>query len=298
MKHIVTLLIISLLSSFFFSNNPAQAQETCSQAPRLIVTQYGRVVTAPDLPNRLRSQPGFDGVVIGNIPAGAIFYVSNGPACVDGLYWWQINYQGISAWTAEGSGAWEYWLEPYAYRDPGLTCTLAPRLSAGQYARVLPGLPNVLRNLAGTVYPSQIIGEIPAGGIFYLVEGPRCSSDGRYWWRVNYNGTLGWTAEGQGYSYWVEPYNNTGSQCPNALPSRLIVGGQAQVTSYPSYPNTVRANPSRYASRLGSIPVGGVMTVLSGPYCADNTAWWQVQYGSLVGYTAESGGGNYWLQSR
>lgn len=299
MKRLAMLLVFALFGLTIFSNGAVQAQVTCSQPARLIVNQYGRVVTAPNLPNRVRNQPGFNSTVIGYIPAGGVFYVNSGPACVDGLNWWKVTYNGLTAWTAEGSGAWEYWLEPYEYQNPNGNCTLAPRLSAGQQGRVLPGWPNVLRNLAGTAYPSQVIGSIPGGGVFYVVEGPRCTSDNRYWWRVNYNGILGWTAEGQGYTYWVEPYNGgSGSQCPNALPSRLTAGGQAQVTSYPNYPNTVRVSPSIYATRIGSIPVGGVMTVLSGPYCADNIAWWQVQYGGLVGYTGESGNGYYWLQPR
>ena len=295
MKRFAMLLIFSFFSFISFNYSTVEAQVSCSQPPRLIVHQYGRVVTAPDLPNRMRNQPGFNSVVVRSIPAGGIFYVNNGPSCVNGLYWWQVTYDGTTAWTAEGSGAWEYWLEPYEYPNHEGNCSLAPRLSAGQLGRVLPSYPNALRSLPGTDYPSQVIGQIPVGGVFNVIEGPRCTSDNRYWWRVNYNGVLGWTAEGQGYSYWVEPYSNGASQCPNALPSRLTVGGQAQVSSYPSYPNVVRQNPSLYAPRLGLIPVDGVMTVLDGPYCANNKAWWKVRYGNLVGWTAESGNGYYWI---
>jgi hypothetical protein len=296
MKRLAILLMFALFGLIIFNSGTAEAQVTCSQAPRLIVNQYGRVVTAPNLPNRMRSQPGFRSTVLRNIPAGGVFYINSGPVCADSLHWWNVTYDGTSAWTAEGSGAWEYWLEPYEYHpDPIYKCYLTPRLSAGQQGRVLPGLPNVLRNLPGTAYPSQLIGEIPGGAVFNVIEGPRCASDGRYWWRVNYNGYLGWTAEGQNSSYWVEPYN-TGSQCPYALPTRLTVGGQAQVSSYPYFPNVVRQNPSKYAHRLGWIPVGGVVYVLEGPQCANNMAWWKVQYGNLIGWTSEGANGNYWLQ--
>lgn len=152
MKRLAMLLVFALFGLIIFNIGAVEAQVNCSQAPRLIVHQYGRVVTAPDLPNRMRSQPGFGGVVVRRIPAGGVFYVNSGPACVDGLHWWQVTYDGTTAWTAEGSGAWEYWLEPYEYPNPQGNCTLAPRLSAGQQGRVLPSYPNALRNL-----PAQLI---------------------------------------------------------------------------------------------------------------------------------------------
>jgi hypothetical protein len=29
--------------------------------------------------------------------------------------------------------------------------------------------------------------------------------NGLTWWQVDYNDTVGWTAEGQGNTYWLEP---------------------------------------------------------------------------------------------
>jgi hypothetical protein len=54
------------------------------------------------------------------------------------------------------------------------------------------------------------IGQIPVGGIFYVLEGPECSP--RYaWYRVEYreeNGDflIGWIAEGETDLYFVETY--------------------------------------------------------------------------------------------
>jgi uncharacterized protein YraI len=51
------------------------------------------------------------------------------------------------------------------------------------------------------------VGEIPPGGVFTVLDGPRCAS-GMAWWQVSYNGLTGWTPEGQGSEYWVEPTGN------------------------------------------------------------------------------------------
>jgi hypothetical protein len=64
-----------------------------------------------------------------------------------------------------------------------------------------------LRVQPGTA--SERIGEIPAGGVFYVLDGPRCSE--RYtWYRVEarIDGDLqeGWVAEGDDNGYFVETF--------------------------------------------------------------------------------------------
>ncbi|GEM_PF-541615 len=77
------------------------------------------------------------------------------------------------------------------------------RLSVGRYGRVAPGgAANRLREEPG----GRILGQIPPEGVFRVLGGPRCASDGMAWWRVDYNGLVGWTAEGQNGEYWLEFY--------------------------------------------------------------------------------------------
>jgi len=84
-----------------------------------------------------------------------------------------------------------------------LSCNaLPPRLAVGGRGQVLPGEPNNLRStpsLAG-----RVLGIIPGGMQFLVNGGPECG-DGFTWWLVDYNGVVGWTAEGDGTEYWVEP---------------------------------------------------------------------------------------------
>jgi hypothetical protein len=49
------------------------------------------------------------------------------------------------------------------------------------------------------------VGQIPGGGVFTVLSGPQCGDQGILYWFVSYSGVQGWTGEGQGSTYWVEP---------------------------------------------------------------------------------------------
>lgn len=303
-------LVTLMVGAFAFTAAPARAEASsdyaaqyCWQPTRLIAGSWGRVTTWPNLPNRLRSSPSYYGAVIGQIPAGGIFQTLSGPQCVNGVNWWQVNYNGRVGWTAEGDG-YTYWLEPYNFGPPPPpppVCQLTPRLSVGGQGRVTPGLPNVIRSAPGTQSTganSVVIGQIPGGGVFSVLGGPECGTDRRWWWLVNYNGVVGWTGEGEGSTYWVEPWSGGPVACPGALPSRLLPGSLGAVTMYPYLPNRVRTAPDFNSYVIGLIPPGGVFGVISGPYCNQNTAFWQVNYGGMVGWTGEGDATTYWLEPR
>jgi hypothetical protein len=81
---------------------------------------------------------------------------------------------------------------------------LPSRVSVGSTARVTPGDPNRLRSDPTT--SGAIMGEIPGGAEFYIFNGPICDdAAGIVWWQVGYNNLIGWTAESQGDTYFVEP---------------------------------------------------------------------------------------------
>jgi WD40 repeat protein len=83
-----------------------------------------------------------------------------------------------------------------------------------------------------------------------------------------------------------------GVDCPGTLPSRLQVGQPAQVT--PGLPNNVRDQPSASGAKIGEIPAEATFMVLEGPVCAEEYAWWRVDYDGLVGWTVEGAGEEYW----
>jgi hypothetical protein len=88
----------------------------------------------------------------------------------------------------------------------GCTNIPTPRLVLGGNGAVIPSLgENVLRDRPGrSAVGSVEIGIIPPNGVFIVMAGPECAS-GLNWWQVNYNGQVGWTAEGEGNTYWLEP---------------------------------------------------------------------------------------------
>jgi serine/threonine-protein kinase len=179
------------------------------QPSRLAVGMTGRVL--PGDPNRLRNSPGFSGRFIGQMGEGRTFLVVDGPICLDGVAWWQVNYAGTLGWTSEGQGD-TYFLEPVvtpsteAVQCPGF---LVSRLTIGQRARVTPGDNNSLNTLPArpSVNPySKRIASIRAGESFLVLDGPVCGDDGYVWWKVSFNGLVGWTPEGRtGSPYWLEP---------------------------------------------------------------------------------------------
>ena len=89
---------------------------------------------------------------------------------------------------------------PGSVQCPGF---LPSRLVPGQLARVTPGDPNNLRALPNVSAP--LVGRMPGGAEFTVMTGPVCDPAGMAWWQVTYNGLIGWTVEGQGGTYFVEP---------------------------------------------------------------------------------------------
>jgi hypothetical protein len=92
------------------------------------------------------------------------------------------------------------------------------------------------------------------------------------------------------------PAASAGGTCPNLLPSRIAVNGTARVT--PGNPNRLRSEPSLSGPLIGEIPGGAQFYIYSGPVCDETNGivWWQVEYGSQIGWTAESQNGTYYVE--
>jgi hypothetical protein len=172
----------------------------CQPTRRVNVGSY--VSVNPPSANNVRSEARLDALVSGKFAPGSLVQITDGPICADGFRWWYVSNDVLSGWTAEGDGT-DYWLVPLVQSPFLNTCPLAPRLRSGDSAIVLGTTPNILRD-GPDARGTDVIGEIPAGGTFQILGDSLCGTDGRRWYPVNYNETLGWTAEGEGSSYWIE----------------------------------------------------------------------------------------------
>lgn len=82
---------------------------------------------------------------------------------------------------------------------------LESQLSIGQNGRVIPGQANNVRTDADINAVS--VGQVDGAEEFTTIYGPVCADD-MAWWLVDAGNIVGWTSEGQGDKYWLEPYDN------------------------------------------------------------------------------------------
>ena len=100
----------------------------------------------------------------------------------------------------------DVWIRDYTRFE--VTCIGSPpsRLEQGISARVVEGgTSNRLRSGPST-RTGEVVALIPPGALMTVRDGPVCDADlNLTWWQVEYQGNIGWTAEGQGDSYFIEP---------------------------------------------------------------------------------------------
>lgn len=89
----------------------------------------------------------------------------------------------------------------------GLPCAdaPAPRLILERESRVTDGAPLRMRQSPGLA--GEIMVEVPAGALLTITAGPLCR-DSLNWWRVDWQGYVGWMAEGIAEEYYLEPLSS------------------------------------------------------------------------------------------
>jgi hypothetical protein len=216
MRKVILLILLLLVGVLPALGMPA-AQTTNCPTPRLTVGGEGRVTEGTA--NRVRDKASRSGKEVAQIPGGGVFSVLAGPTCNEGFLWWQVEYKGVTGWTVEGN-AGGYFVEPV--NAQGATPTLAvsltisageaqpcpagtvkePRLVIGMQGQVNSTTPSRLRDKPNT--KGREVTQIKGRGLFTVLAGPVCG-DGLNWWKVDYNGAVGWTAEGSADEYFLDP---------------------------------------------------------------------------------------------
>lgn len=89
-----------------------------SPTPSRIQIGIQGFVEAGGVSNRVRTGPGVSNEIVGFMQPGEQFQVIGGPVCdeTDFIRWWEIDYRGLTGWTAEGEGE-EYYIRPPDVED-------------------------------------------------------------------------------------------------------------------------------------------------------------------------------------
>ncbi len=84
-----------------------------SPTPSQMSVGIAGIVTEGGVANRVRSGPGKSNEIIGYMPPTTRFIVIGGPECdaTDHIRWWQVDWNGLKGWTAEGEKD-AYYLAP------------------------------------------------------------------------------------------------------------------------------------------------------------------------------------------
>ncbi len=245
----ITVFLVAVSAVLAFSS-PAAAQGSCL-TPRLAIGGQGRVT--PGSSNRIRDAASTSGTQIGQIPAGGVFDVLEGPNCVDGFLWWRVSYEGVEGWTVEGNAS-GYFVEPVdANATPAATApigavaaacppgtALEPRLVTGMQGRLVGNTPSRVRKLPSTT--ADQIAQIEPIDVFTVGIGPFCTN-GINWWQINLNGIVGYTAEGQGDEYFVELIPATATPTATRTPLPTYTPTVTR-TPLPSYTPSITPTPS------------------------------------------------------
>ena len=98
------ILVAATATPFVQPTLPPTPTAVCSPAPpsRLIVHARAIVLTNDPRPLNVRDAPGTDSHILAEIPTGSVLYVLAGPRCTQNYAWYQVEYQKVTGWIAEG----------------------------------------------------------------------------------------------------------------------------------------------------------------------------------------------------
>ncbi len=218
------------------SNNNSNADPSCGGG---LVSVGDTAVVLPGDPNNIRSGPSKGSIYLTKMSQGSQFTVIGGPACSDGLRWWQVNFKGTIGWTAEGDGSTN-WIQTVsrgsgssgssqpqgpsnsnAGQSTEAACNTRAPFAVGNLGKVLPGPKNNVRSSPSA--SASLSFQMEQNSVFTVIGGPQCA-EGFRWWQISYNGQIGWTAEGNAAQNWVA-YAGEG-QSQSASSQNLIISVQ------------------------------------------------------------------------
>lgn len=155
---------------------------------------------------------------------------------------------------------------------------------------------NSLRDTPDTHPSDNIVGYIYPGEVVEIIDGPVCNYGWVLWKVLTTRYEEAWTPETDGKAFWIVPLT-TRQLCPDTLPSRLVIRGEAFVMEEYDIANFIRQSHSLSAEIITRIQPGGQMMILEGPVCNDASNWWKILgvNTNISGWTRENDAGRYFL---
>lgn len=106
-----------------------------------------------------------------------------------------------------------------------------PRLTPGAMGRVVPGTGTGNNLRIAPRDDATVLGVMPQGEIFTVLDGPTCVG-GINWWQIRrWDAQTGWSTEGSGGTYWLEPWPQAGATVPTSAPPSAEAGRIAFIRS-------------------------------------------------------------------
>lgn len=141
------------------------------------------------------------------------------------------------------------------------------------------------------------LGDMQAGQVVEVLEGPFDSATGIVYWRVYspFLRTKGFTPEGRpaANDYWLDQVPTVQA---SGISHRIRPGTSAFVETRTGKPNILRSNPDQTSANLASFSGGAVVTVKQAQPVFnrnDGWLWWQVKVNGMEGWMAEVNSGVY-----
>jgi hypothetical protein len=135
---------------------------------------------------------------------------------------------------------------------------------------------------------SLLVENLPDGTRVRVIGGPQIANGLRWWQLQTAAGMTGWAVDAADNVLTLIPLPpGTVLNCPNTLPSRLMVGGRGRVLADDQRPLNIRSTPGLGGTRIAQLQVLEIFEVLAGPECRDSLAWYQIRGGGVTGWAAE-----------
>ncbi|MBL8119353.1 MAG: hypothetical protein JNJ78_17590 [Anaerolineae bacterium] len=171
----------STYDGYWMRVGPAPAGVICPEAIALTVGQQTRLLAGV----RVRQEPGRAGLVLTVAPADTLADVLDGPTCVNGYNWWQVQLTVLdvtyTGWIADGLAGLPLVIDAEATPEPECAPPSLLRAGGQAYVQYTDQIPKNMRALPDL--QSELVATLLDGIGFTILDGPVCA-DGYNWWQI------------------------------------------------------------------------------------------------------------------